>query len=114
METSKKLTHGVQPDTPLEAERIEPGNDQADQPLPAVCGFPQPGLRMDAPARDGLRKTMHTTLRQPRLLGNTAHTLRAILTQTRENLEAFLPKSHVGRLSEGGLNSGRNSAPQRT
>jgi hypothetical protein len=94
---------------------------------------------MDAPARHGLRETMHTTLSstrkvrggiisqanrylggccsaqrifppqiiqvlllgQPRLLGNTAHTLPAILTKTLENSEAFLPKSHVGRLSEG-------------
>src|SRR5215510_9459381 len=114
METSKKLTYGVQPDTPLEAERIKRGNDQAGQPLPAVCSFPQPRLRMDTPARDGLRQTMHTTLRQARLLSNTAHTLLAMLTQTLENLKTFLPKSHVGRLSEGGLNSCRNSAPQRT
>jgi hypothetical protein len=34
-----------------------------------------------------------------------ANALGAMVTQTLENLRTFGPKSHVGRLSEGGLNS---------
>ena len=68
---------------------------------------------MDVPALHGLGETMHATLGQPRLLRHAAHTLPTVVTKTLENLEAFLPKSHVGRLSEGGLNSCWNSAPQR-
>jgi len=49
----------------------------------------------------GLLETMDTAFGQARLLGQTPHTLRAVLTKTLENLLAFLPKSHVGLFSEG-------------
>ena len=69
---------------------------------------------MHVPTLPGLLQTMHATFGQARLLGDAAHALPAVVTQTFENLEAFGPKSHVGRLSVGGLNSCRHSAPQRT
>ena len=65
-------------------------------------------------ALPGLLETMHTAFGQARLLGQLANALLATVTQTLDNLKAFIPKSHVGRLSEGCLNSCRNSAPQRT
>jgi hypothetical protein len=43
-----------------------------------------------------------------------ANALGALVTKTLENEETFGPKSHVGQLSEGWLNSCRNSVPQRT
>src|SRR5215510_9389430 len=57
---------------------------------------------------------MHTAFGQPRLLGQLAHTLGGVVTKTLENLAAFVPKSHVGRLSEASLNSWWNSVLQRT
>src|SRR5882672_10343840 len=114
MQTSEKLAYRVQPHTALQPECIERGDHQTHQPLAARFGFPQPRLWMDGPPLHGLRETMHTAFGTPRLLGNPSYTLLAVVTQTVENPQAFGPKSHVGRLSEGGLNSCRNSAPQRT
>ena len=62
----------------------------------------------------GLRETMHTAFGEPRLVGEAAHALTAVLTKTLENPSAFLPKSHVGLCSEGLLNSWPNSVLQRT
>ena len=56
---------------------------------------------MDIPALHGLCETMHTTFGQARLLGQLAHTLRAMVTKTLENPQTFVPKSHVGLCSEG-------------
>src|SRR5262249_13676296 len=114
MQPHEKLADRVQPDPALQPERIERRNDQACQPLPAFDRFPQPRLRVVSAALHSLGKTMHTAFRKPCLAGNPSHTLRAMVTQTLENPDAFGPKSHVGRFSEGGLNSWRNSVPQRT
>lgn len=65
---------------------------------------------MDVPAFHGLRETMHAALEKTHLLGDAAHALPAVVTETLENLEAFSPKSHVGLSSERCLlNSWRNS-----
>ena len=56
---------------------------------------------MATSALPGLLETMHTAFGQARLLGQTPHTLLAVITQTLDNLKAFIPKSPVGRLSEG-------------
>src|SRR5712691_5297942 len=62
----------------------------------------------------GLLETMHTAFGQPCLVGKTAHTLRAVVTKTLEHAQAFVPKSHVGLYSAGGLNSWPHSVLQRT
>ena len=51
---------------------------------------------MNVPPLHGLRKTMHTALGQPSLLGNASHALCPVVTKTLENPQAFVPKSHVG------------------
>ena len=56
---------------------------------------------MDPRRCHGPHETMHTALRQPRLLGNAADALSAVVTKTLENATAFGPKSHVGLSSEG-------------
>ena len=40
---------------------------------------------MDIPVLQGLLKTMHAALGQPRLLGDASHALSTVLTQAREN-----------------------------
>src|SRR4029450_10501301 len=114
MQTSEKLAHRVETDPTLQPERIERGDHQARQPLPAVCGFPEPGFRMAVAALHGLGETMHAAFGQAGLLRNAADALGGIRTKAVENLAPFVPKSHVGRFSEGCLNSWRNSVPQRT
>src|SRR3989442_15377746 len=109
MQTSKELAHRFYPYAALETERIERGHDQTRYPMTADLGFPQPRFGMAVPAYHGLLKTMHTALGKPRLLGNVAHALRARFTKKVENPKTFLPKSHVGRSSDGWLNSGWNS-----
>ena len=69
---------------------------------------------MPVPTLHGLLETMHAAFCQTGLLGELANALGALVTKTLENEETFGPKSHVGQLSEGWLNSCRNSAPQRT
>jgi hypothetical protein len=96
METSEKRAHRVHPHAALEAEGLERGDHEARQPTAALCGFPQPGLWMNVPPLHGLRKTMHTALGQPSLLGNASHALCPVVTKTLENPQAFVPKSHVG------------------
>src|SRR5262245_8061899 len=105
----EKLAHRVHAHPALEPKSIQRGDQQARQPLPALGGFPQPRLRIEVSALPSLCKTMHATLGQTRLLGHAAHALPAVVTKTLENPDAFLPKSHVGRLSEGCLNSCWNS-----
>jgi len=39
---------------------------------------------------------MHAALGKPRLMGQVSNALGGIVTQTLENLQAFVPKSHVG------------------
>jgi hypothetical protein len=56
---------------------------------------------MAIPSLHGPLEAMYTAFGQSRLLGQTPHTLRAVFTKTLENLKAFVPKSHVGQLSEG-------------
>src|SRR5439155_20262058 len=112
--TSEKLAHRVQSHPALQPEGIERGDHQTRQPLPAVCGFPEPGFRMAVAALHGLGETMHTAFGQAGLLRNTAYALGGVRTKAVENLATFVPKSHVGRFSEGCLNSWRNSVPQRT
>ena len=56
---------------------------------------------MDVPALHGLFEAMYAAFRQAGPLGQLAHTLCAVVTQTLENLQTFGPKSHVGRRSEG-------------
>jgi hypothetical protein len=41
-EPSEKLVQRVPPYAALEAKRIQRGDYQARQPLPAICGFPEP------------------------------------------------------------------------
>jgi len=47
-------------------------------------------------ALQGLLKSMHATLGKPRLMGQVSYALGGIVTQTLENPQAFVPKSHVG------------------
>ena len=101
MQTSEKLAHRVEPHPALQPERIERGDDQARQPLPAICGFPEPGFRVAVAALHGLGETMHAAFGQAGLLGHAAHAGGGIVTKTVENLSTFVPKSHVGRFSEG-------------
>jgi hypothetical protein len=56
---------------------------------------------MATSSRHGLLETMHTAFGQACLLGQTPHTLLAMSTKTLANLKTFVPKSHVGQLSEG-------------
>ena len=51
-------------------------------------------------ALHGLRETMHATFGKAGLHGNTSHALGSIVTKTVENLQAFIPKSHVGLYPE--------------
>jgi hypothetical protein len=44
---------------------------------------------------------MDTALGKAGLLGKVANTLLPVLTKTLENAKTSVPKSHVGRLSEG-------------
>jgi hypothetical protein len=101
MQPREKLAHRVEPHTALQPEGIERGNHQAGHPLPALCGFPQPGFRVAVAALYRLGETMHTAFGEPRLVGKASHALAAVLTETLENPSAFLPKSHVGLCSEG-------------
>jgi len=48
-----------------------------------------------------LLEAMHTAFGKPSLVGQTSHTLHAVVTKTLENAPAFVPKSHVGLFSEG-------------
>jgi hypothetical protein len=52
-------------------------------------------------ALHGLLETMDTAFGQARVLGQTPHTLLTMLTKTLANLQAFIPKSHGGRLAKG-------------
>src|SRR5262245_4750473 len=101
MQPSKKFAHRGEPHTARQPERIERRNHQARQPLSALVGFPEPGCRVAVAALHRLRETMHAAFGKPRLVSEAAHALAAVLTQTLENLSTFLPKSHVGRCSEG-------------
>jgi hypothetical protein len=114
MQPRKKLTQRVQTHSALEAERIKGGYDEARQPLPAVCRFPQSRFRMAIAALQRVLKAMHTALRQSGLLRHTADALPTMITKALENPQTFRPKSHGGRASEEGLNSCRNSVLQRT
>jgi len=58
---------------------------------------------MDVPALHSLGEAMHTAFRQASPLGQLANALGAMVTQTLDNLQTFGPKSHVSRLSAGGL-----------
>jgi hypothetical protein len=87
---------------------------QMGEPMAAVLGFPQPELRMAPTLCYRLLETMHTAFGTPRLLSNPSHTLRAVVTKTVENLQAFGPQSHVGQFSEWRLNSWSNSILQHT
>src|SRR5205814_1347950 len=92
----EKLVHRLHPHAALQAKGIERGDDQARQPLPVVCGFPEPGFRVVVTALHGLLEAMHATLGQASLLGNASHALGPVVTKTLENPQAFVPKSHVG------------------
>ena len=101
METSEKLAQRVYPHAALEPERVERGDHQAGQPLPALCGFPEPGFRVTVAALYRLLQTMYAALGQAGLQGKASHALSGIVTKTVENLAAFVPQSHVGLCSEG-------------
>jgi hypothetical protein len=101
MQPHEKLADRVQPDPALQPERIERCQDQTRQPLPAFGRFPPPRLRVGVAALHRLGETMHTAFRQPGLAGHLSHTLRAMVTKTLENPDAFGPKCHVGQCSEG-------------
>src|SRR5262245_58419691 len=58
-------------------------------PLPALCGFPQPGFRVAVAALHRLGETMHTAFGGPRLVDQASHTLAAVLTETLENPSTF-------------------------
>jgi hypothetical protein len=94
-ETRAKLAHRVQPHAALEAKGRECGDDEARQPRAAVCGCPAPGVRVAVTALHGLLKPMPAALGTPRLRGTVSHALGGIVTQTLENPQAFVPKSHV-------------------
>jgi tetratricopeptide (TPR) repeat protein len=114
VQTRKKLARRVHPHAALEPKDIECGDHKPSQPLPALLGFPSPGLRMAVAALHRLSQTMHTAFGQPSLLSQLAHAWGGIITKALENPQAFVPKSHVGRFSEESLNSWWNSGLQRT
>src|SRR6266704_3947630 len=97
----EKLADRFEAHAALEPEDIKGCHYQTREPTSALLGFPQPRLRVVPTACDGPCETMHTALRKPRLLGNAADTLRAVVTKTLANAKAFGPKSHVGLSSEG-------------
>ena len=85
MQAREKLTHRVEPHTTFEPEGIQRGDYETRQPVPALFRFPQPRLWMAVATRHCVLETMDTALRQSGLLGNAAHTLPAVVTQTLEN-----------------------------
>src|SRR6266436_1355011 len=94
----------VHPHPAFEPERIEGRHHQAREPLAAFRRFPPPGFRMAPSTRHGLLETMHTAFGQARLLGQTPHTLLAVLTKTLENPGKFhgprkVDNSFLGRAS---------------
>jgi len=69
---------------------------------------------MAVAALHGLLETMHTAFRTAGLLGQLANALCAIVTKTLENPQTFVPQSHGGLSSQGGLNSWWNAVLQST
>ena len=74
----------------IPTERVERGDHQAGQPPAAFLRFPPPGLRMATAPLHGPLETMHTAFGTSRLVGQTSHTLRAVVTKTLENAQAFV------------------------
>src|SRR2546425_4835752 len=111
---AEKLADAVGSHASLEAENIEGSHHQAQKPPVPCFGFPQPRLWVAISAFHRLCETMHAALGKPGVLGNLANALRGVVTKSVENPQAFGPKSHVGRSSDGWLNSGWNSVLQRT
>src|SRR5688500_6248396 len=58
--------------------------------------------------------TMDAAFAKSSSLGKLSNALLAVFTNCVENPQAFGPKSHVGRSSDGYLNSWLNSVPQST
>ena len=81
----------------FEAEDRERRHHQTRSPISACLCFPTSRLRVTVTAFYGLRKTMHTTLRIIRLLGNVAYALIVVATKKGEHPKAFGPKFHVER-----------------
>src|SRR5215470_4826579 len=111
---ASRLAERCRAHSSLEAENKEGGYHQAEEPPAAFFRFPQPRLGVAVSACHRLCLTLDAAFGQSSALGKTSNALRAVFTNGVANPQAFVPKSHVGRLSEGGLNSCRNSAPQRT
>ena len=81
--TSTKLPARLHTHAARETAGRARGDHQPSSPTPTVCGFPPPGLRLARAALHGLLATMDTALRTAGLLGQLAHALCAIVTQTR-------------------------------
>jgi hypothetical protein len=99
--TTEELTDRFGPNTSREPEGIARGHHQAREPTAPCLGFPKPRLRMAISPLHGLLETRPTAFGKPRLLGKTSNTLRAVVTKTVDDPQAFVPKSHVGLFSEG-------------
>src|SRR3989442_448027 len=90
------VTHQVQhPNTTLEPKGVEGGPHQADEPMAAFFGFPQPGLWMTVSPFDALSETIDTALGQPGLMGNVSDARLGVVIKRVENQTTLSPKSHV-------------------
>jgi len=100
-QTHEKCTHRVHTHTTFEAEGIKRGDYQACSPLAACLRFPQRGLWSVAPTSHCVPQTVHTTPGEARLLGQLANAAFTMVTKTFDKAKTSVPKSHVGRFSEG-------------
>src|SRR5688572_17508782 len=113
-EMAEKLTDRLGAHTAFEAKHKQRGHDQADEPGAAGLRFPKPRLRVASSAIPGLEVAMHAAFGKPGAIRQTPDALLTVFTNRVEKDNALGPQSHIGRSSEEGMNSGRNSVPQST
>jgi hypothetical protein len=106
--TAQKFADRFRPTTSLGTKNEEGGYHQTEEPTAAFFRCPQPRLWVAVAACHRLGVTLHTSLRKPVSCGKASNALLAVCTNRVENPPAFRPKSHVGRSSDGRLNSGVN------
>jgi hypothetical protein len=103
MQTHQKLADRFHSYPAFAPKGIERGHDETEEPLAALWRFPQPGFGMAISARHRLGEAMHTAFGKPGLIRQLPNTLGAVIEKKLENAMAFIPKSHVGQSSKGGL-----------
>jgi hypothetical protein len=103
VKTAEKLADRFRSNPPLEAKDKEGGHNQAQEPSAACFRFPPPRLGMSVSTFHCLEVTMHAAFGKSGLLGKASNALVAICTNRVDNLKTFVPKSHVGRSSDGWL-----------